>query len=110
MLSNYQRNLAKELGVKVGGDKLCLTLKDKKRYICHYRNLKQYLQLGLKLIKVHRVLKFNQSPWLKPYIDLNTRFRQQALSKFEYDFVKLMNSSFFRKKHVKTFASVKILE
>ena len=49
ILSTYQNNLADDLGVKVGGEKLCLTLEDKKKYICHYQNLKLYLEKGLKL-------------------------------------------------------------
>jgi hypothetical protein len=97
MLSNYQKQLAKDLGIKIGGKKLCLTLTDKKKYITHYRSLKQYLELGLKIQKVHRVLKFDQSKWLEPYIKLNTGLRQAAKSKFEEDLFKLMNNSFFGK-------------
>ena len=97
MLSDYQKKLAQELNVKVGGTKLCLTLQDKKHYICHYRNLKYYLQKGLRIAKVRRVLQFQQSPWIKPYIDLNTKLRQQASNKFEEGFAKLMNNSFFGK-------------
>ena len=72
MLSSYQNELAEELGVKVGGKKLCLTLDDKRKYICHYRNVKLYLEKGMKITKVHRILKFNQSPWLAEYNELNT--------------------------------------
>ena len=97
MLSDYQKKLAKDLNMKVGGRKLCLTLQDKKHYICHYRNLKFYLEKGLKLTKVRRVLEFQQSAWIKPYIDLNTSLRQQATNKFEEEFAKLMNNSFFGK-------------
>ena len=97
MLSNYQKKLAKDLNIKVGGSKLCLTLLDKKEYICHYRNLKLYLKKGMKIKKVRRVLQFQQSPWIKPYIDLNTRLRQEAKNKFEQNFAKLMNNSFFGK-------------
>ena len=97
MLSDFQKELAKDLNVKVGGSKLCLTLLDKKHHICHYRNLKLYLEKGLEIRKVRRVLQFQQSPWIKPYIDLNTRLRQNAQNKFEQNFAKLMNNSFFGK-------------
>ena len=95
MLSDYQKELGEKLEVKYGGEKLCLTLNDKEKYVLHYRNLKQYLELGLKLKKVHRVLQFDQSPWLKPYIELNTELRRNATCKFDEDQAKLMNNSYF---------------
>ena len=58
--------------------KLVCNLHDKKRYVLHIRSLKQALDYGLKLEKIHKVIEFNQKPWLKPYIDLNTELRKIA--------------------------------
>ena len=77
--------------------KLIPNLRDKKKYVVHYRNLKQYLELGLILKKIHRILEFEQSPWMKPYIDLNTEKRKKAQDEFSKDFYKLMNNSVFAK-------------
>ena len=80
---------------KVG--KLVCSIEDKEEYVIHIRALKQALSHGLILKEVHRVTRFNQEAWLKPYIDVNTKLRKEAKSGFEKDFFKLMNNSVFRK-------------
>ncbi|XP_050523883.1 uncharacterized protein LOC126895735 [Daktulosphaira vitifoliae] len=77
--------------------KLMATLKPKQRYVVHYVNLKQAIAHGLQVDKVHRVLEFQQSAWLKPYIELNTEMRKQAANAFEISFFKLMNNAVFGK-------------
>lgn len=88
------KNMADELGLKQTETKLVLTLQDKKNYVVvHYRNLKFYLNRGMQLKKVHRVLKFEKECWMEPYIRMNTEFRKQAKNEFEKNFYKLMNNS-----------------
>ena len=72
-------------------------LQDKQNYTTHYRNHKLYLELGLRMTKVHRVLAFDQSAFMKAYIDKNTDKRKQAKDDFEKDFFKLLNNSVFGK-------------
>ena len=78
-------------------EKLICGIEDKEKYVMHIKVLKQALNHGLVLKKVHRVIQFNQKDWLKPYIDMNTKLRKEAKNDFEKDFFKLMNNSVFRK-------------
>ena len=64
----------------------------------HYRNLQLYTDRSLKVKKVHGMLEFNQSLWLKQYIDFNTQEGTQAnKNSLEKDFFKLINNSVFGK-------------
>ena len=77
--------------------KLVCNLFNKEKYVVHINTLKQALNHGLKLEKIHRIIEFNQEAWLKPYIDMNTELRKEAKNNFEKYLFKLMNNSIFGK-------------
>ena len=84
MFSKYCFDTADKYGTKIGGvNKLVPNLGNKSKYVVHYRNLQLYLSLGMKLTKVQRNLKLEQSDWLKKYIDFNTDKRKNAANSFE---------------------------
>ena len=98
MLSDYCREIKNKFTISSGNvSKLIPNLNDKKNYVIHEELLKLYLNLGLKLKKVHRVLEFDEKPWLKPYIDFNTDKRTNAKNAFEKEFFKMMNNSVYGK-------------
>ena len=82
---------------KNGVEKLIPNLRDKKKYVLHYKNLIQCLDMGLKIKHIHRGIKFVESEWMKPYIEKTTNLRAKAKNNFEKDFFKLMNNSVFGK-------------
>ena len=82
MLSEYQLKTADLYKIPIGiVKKLVPNFFDKEKYVLHYKNLHLYLRLRLKLRKIHRVLAFNQSQWLKSYIEFNTQKRIEAEKK-----------------------------
>ena len=82
---------------KNGVEKLIPNLRDKTKYVLHYKNLIQCLDMGLKIKNIHRGIKFVESEWMKSYIEKNTNLRAKAKNNFEKDFYKLMNNSVFSK-------------
>ena len=84
--------------MKINGvEKLIPNLYYKKRYVIHIRVLEQALKHGLVLVRIHRVIEFKQSAWMKEYINFNTELRTAVANDFEKDFYKLMNNAVFEK-------------
>ena len=78
-LSEYAKNLLKESGEKyMEGEKLCLTLEKKEKYITHYKLMDLYSSIGAKIKNITRCLKFKQMEFLKPWVDFNTKGRMAA--------------------------------
>ena len=82
---------------KNGVEKLIPNLRDKKNYVIHYKALIQCLNLGMKIKRIHKGIKFVESEWMKPYINMNKELRANAKNNFEKDFSKLMNNAVFGK-------------
>ena len=79
MLSDYCKKIVDEYGIKVDDiKKLILNFGDKTNYIVHYKNLRLYLSLGMKLTKIYKVLKFKPSDWMKNYIDFNNEKKNKS--------------------------------
>ena len=99
MLSPHCEIIRDKCGISIGQvSKVIPTLSNKEKYVLHYRNMQLYLDRGLKLKKVHRILEFDQTPWLKQYIDFNsTQKRMNAKNSSQKDCFKIMNNSVFGK-------------
>ena len=92
-------------------EKLVTNLNDKIEDVIQIRNLKQTLNHGLVLKKVHTMIQLNQKPWLNPYIDMNTKLKQKAKTNFEKDFFKQMNKAVFGKtmKNMRKHRNIKLV-
>ena len=98
MLSKYYKEIADKDDIKVGDvKKLIPKLSKKNNYVVHYKNLQFYLSLGMKLARTHKVFKFDQSDWMKVYIEFNTKKRMNAVNDFEKDFFEMMINSVYEK-------------
>ena len=97
-INKEHRKVYKTFNIRGEPDsKLIATVQDKNKYLVHISTLKQALNHGLWLKKTYRVIEFNQSSWLKPFIELNTKLRTVAKNDFEKNFFKLMNNCVFGK-------------
>jgi len=77
--------------------KLISNLNDKHSYVTHYKCLKFYLSQGMQLTKIHRIISFSQSAFMRPFIDYCNSQRQNAKTDFESGLYKLLPNAFFGK-------------
>ena len=106
------KKITDEFEIKIGDvKKLIPNLGNKTNYVVHYKNLQLYLALGMKLTKIHRVIRFKQSDWMKKYVDFNTEKRTNAADSFEKNFFILMINSFYGKtmENLRKRANVRLL-
>jgi len=98
-LGKYQKKILKSLDIKYTSKqtKLIPHLGERKNYIIHYQILKYYLNSGLEIKKIHKAIRFTQSPWLAKYIHFNAEKRKLSKNEFEKSFFKLMNNAVFGK-------------
>ena len=97
-LSPFNRNCLKLVSEKfTSTKKLCPDLNDKTKYVMSLRNFQLCVRHGLVPGKIHRVLAADQRAFLKPYIDFNSKKRQESKSKFSSDFFKLCNNAIYGK-------------
>ena len=96
ILSNYCCDVSNKYDLKIGGlNKLVPNVANKNKHVLRHRNLQLYLSLGMKLAKIHRILKFNQSNLLNKYIYLVQE--KNAFNSFKKDFLKVINNSVYGK-------------
>ena len=94
--SILQEELREAYGIKLTNwHKLVAMLYDKDNYVVHHQNLKYYIKKGLCLKKIHCAIRFYESDWMRPYIEINTILRQQTTNSFERDlFKKMVNAAY----------------
>ena len=97
-MSKYCLKIASVHNINTGTvKKLVPNLMNKNNYVIHYRNLQQCLELGMKLKKIHRILKFKQCDWMRPYTDFNIDKTKESTNESDKNFFKLMNNSVYNK-------------
>ena len=112
MLSDYCLSIVQKYDVKVGDvAKLIPNLRDKSCYVLHYRTLQLHVSLGMVVKKIHRVLQFKQSDWLKSFVMFNTAKRMNAANEFDKGFFKLIINSVYGKtmENVRKRVNVKLI-
>jgi len=92
MLSKFQQTLRPQFKES---RKLCPNFLPQYKILLHYKAFQLYSSLGMQVTRIHRVISFNQSRWLAPYIEFNNAQRKMATSEFEKSFYKLLNNSFY---------------
>ena len=97
-LSKYCKEIVDWYNIKVAGVKILISnLCDKVKYVVYYKNLQYYLSLGMRLLKIHRILSFKQCNWLKSYTDFNTKKIQESGDEFSKGLYKLMDNCIYGK-------------
>lgn len=97
-LSPYAKKALLDSGCKekYRDSKLVATFYDRTNYVLHFKNLKLYKDLGMKILKIHRILEFKQEAFIAPYIEMCTLARKNSIKKFDINQFKKLVSYYVR--------------